>query len=333
MSLAHRVALTAGTVALSAILAHLPGVASSAQAGTLQLDKRGLMPAWIWIDGAEQGKLKNRKGMTLELENGEHEVWVAIERGGTVTRCHGLVDVPAPGATVEVTDMRGCEGLTEGFGHGANTAFRGTSVDFTMTNVEGWVQVDGGQPLSLPQMPFLLNLDPGTHTIVLWNDVHQTSVLDQGTVTLAKGQHLPVTCTPGGCMGFDAQPVIIQVNQVPVFQGSAPGIQVNVPGIQVNVPDVQIDTTVSGGSFQSSSSTSGGSVTTSGSSNMSCCVNDSYYSCPDADAVYQCSGAFMQCMMSCDMMDMDCPEQCMDSHPLDPSRCSRDMSMDNTCGE
>ena len=137
---------------------------STADAGSLTISKRGIMPAWAWVDGESQGKVRGRRPIEMELDSGEHEVWIAIERGGTVTRCFGLVDTTGPGVTVEVTDMRGCEGLGEGYGRDADSAFRGSSVDFTMTNVEGWVQVDGGQPLALPSMPFLLNLDPGTHT-------------------------------------------------------------------------------------------------------------------------------------------------------------------------
>jgi hypothetical protein len=254
-----------------------------------------------------------------------------------VTRCHGLVNVPGPGATVSITDMRGCEGLSEGYGDGADSAFRGSAVNFTLNNVDAWVQIDGGRALALPEMPFMLNLDPGTHTIVLWRDVMQESVYDQGSVTLAKGQFLPVTCTPGGCMGFDQAPQVIQVfNVTNVTAPADPGglnVNVTVPGLQMdlNMPaDVTLDvhtTGVTGGM------TSAPSSSPQGSTSGSCCVNGSYYDCPDADSVYQCSGAFMACMMSCGMMDFECPEQCTSSHPMDPSRCSRNGSQDNTCSQ
>lgn len=302
----------------------------TADAGTLNIEKRGMIPAFVWVDGESMGKVKKRKPVTVDVEPGEHEVWVSMERDGVVTRCHGLVDVPATGATVEVTDMSGCLTLREGFGYGANTAFRGSSVDFSMTNVEAWVQVDGGQPMALPQMPFLLNLDPGTHTIVLWRDNMQESVVDQGTVTLAKGQHLPVTCTPSGCMGFDAAPQVIQVFTIsgdPAPATGAPGIDIN-----VNIPGMTMGVNLPADSTSSSTMTPSGSSDKT-SSDMTCCVNDAFYDCPSASAVYQCSGAFMTCMVDCGMMDMDCPESCMDSHPLDPSACSRNPSRDNTCSQ
>jgi hypothetical protein len=329
--------LTLAAVALVASLA----TTQTADAGTLTIEKRGMAPAFVWVDGDSHGKVRNRRPVELEVEGGEHEVWVAIESGGTVTRCQGLVNVPGPGATVSITDMRGCEGLTDGYGEGAASAFRGSAVNFTLSNVDAWVQVDGGQALALPQMPFMLNLDPGTHTIVLWRDVMKESVIDQGTVTLEKGQFLPVTCTPGGCMGFDQAPQVIQVFNVTnvVAPDDSGGLNVN-----ITMPDVQLDMTMpadatldvhsSTSSSSSSSSSNGHSQSSSqGSSSGSCCVNGSYYECPTADAVYQCSGAFMSCMMSCGMMDFDCPDQCMSSHPMDPSSCSREYSKDNSCSQ
>ncbi len=324
------------TVAALALLASLTST-QTADAGTLTIEKRGMVPAFVWVDGDEHGKVRNRRPVELELDEGEHEVWVAMENGGTVTRCHGLVDVPGPGATVSITDMRGCDGLAEGYGDGAASAFRGSAINISLTNVDAWVQVDGGRPLALPQMPFMLNLAPGTHTIVLWRDVMQESVFDQGTVTLAKGQFLPVTCTPGGCMGFDQAPQVIQVfNVTNVAAPASPGglnINVNIPGLQmdVNMPaDTTLDVNTNG---STGGTTSAPSNSSQGNSAGSCCVNGSYFDCPDADAVYKCSGAFMACMMSCGMMDFECPEQCMSSHPMDPSQCSRNGSQDNTCSQ
>ena len=328
------------TVAALALVASLT-TTQTADAGTLTIEKRGIIPAFVWIDGDEHGKVRNRRPVELEVDEGEHEVWVAMENGGTVTRCHGLVNVPGPGATVSITDMRDCSGLSEGFGEGADSAFRGSAINFSLTNVDAWVQVDGGRPLALPQMPFMLNLDPGTHTIVLWRDVMQESVFDQGTVTLAKGQFLPVTCTPGGCMGFDQAPQVIQVFNVTNVTAPADAgglnINVNVPGLQMDM-NVPADTTVdihtsTAPDTKSPVSTGIWQNNSQSSSSGSCCVNGAYYDCPDGDAIYQCSGAFMACMMSCGMMDFDCPEQCMSSHPMDPSRCSRTGSQDNTCSQ
>ena len=313
-------------------------LSATASAGTLTIEKRGLMPGFVWVDGEEQGRTRNRRPMELELDAGEHEVWIAIERGGTVTRCYGLVDVPASGATVSLTDMHNCDGLRPGFGYGADSAFRGSSVDFTISGVEAWVQIDGSQQLALPSMPFLLNLDPGTHTIILWRDVSMTSVFDQGTVTLEKGERLPVTCTLGGCMGFNQPAQKIEIYTVIAPASSGISINVDMPSIDLNVtmPSVNMDVTTSSSSsttvngVQTSSSSSSQS---SGNANLSCCINGSYYECPTSDAVYQCSGAFMVCMMDCGMMDMDCPESCLNSHPMDPSQCSRTFSGDATCSQ
>lgn len=343
---------------LAAVLLAAPFVLtpSSAEAGTLRVQKKGMMPAIVWVDGISKGKIKKKKPLEMEVADGPHEVWVAIETGGTVTRCQGLVDVSGT-TTVDISDMGGCTNLRRGFGPPEQSVFRGSSIDFNITGVDAWVQVDGSQPLALPSMPFLLNLEPGTHTIVLWNDNFQTSVYDQGTVTLRAGERLAVTCTPGGCLGFDAPPQIIEVYTVPGVVIQAPpvapasgglGISINVPGVSIEAgvgadgsllgAGVSVDGAGFGGLAVGAGANGaavvvdgGGQSKSNGGSASSCCINGAYYTCPDADAVYKCSGAFMACMANCGMMDMECPTQCMESHPFDPSRCSRAPASDATC--
>ena len=64
----------------------------------------------------------------------------------------------------------------------------------------------------------------------------------------------------------------------------------------------------------------------------SCCINGAYYACPDMAAVNKCAPPELGgCMMNCDMMDMSCPDQCLQSYPPDPSSCSRDTSKDASC--
>jgi sulfur relay (sulfurtransferase) complex TusBCD TusD component (DsrE family) len=348
-----------------------------AHAGTLTVEKKGLMPALVWIDGTSKGKVKKKRPIVEEVNDGPHEVWVAVEQGGTVTRCHGMVDVRGS-TTVEVSDMGGCTNLRQGVGPQGATAFRGSTVDFSITGVDAWVQVDGGQPLALPALPFVLNLTPGTHTIVLWTDNFQTAVYDQGTVTLGPGQRLPVTCTPGGCIGFDAPPQIIQWYPMPTVVVQTPpappapgvGVQVNLPGVNIGV-GVSGDGTTVGGSVQvgavegaavvmpgmtAVAGPQGAAVSMPGmtavagpggavvggngtmvspgpmaSGEATCCINGAFYECPDADAVYQCSGAFMACMSACDFTDPSCADRCLRSHPFDPSRCQRTPSRDATC--
>lgn len=188
--------------------------------GTINIDKSGLAFVWGWIDGAPIGRVKGGKEpMSYPVEAGKHEVWLAWDEVGTVTQCHGLVDVVEGGATTVVAKMLKCEGLTAGLPNGP-TAFKGARVTFLLDSaVDAWVSVDGGQQLALPSVPFELNLAPGQHTIVLYTDVHQTAVFAQGVVTLDKGQEQRVQCTPGGCLGFD-QPAILILgwDQVPAIQ-------------------------------------------------------------------------------------------------------------------
>lgn len=195
-----------------------------AQAGELAVFKKFPFAVHTWVDGQSVGKVKNKKNPTvLELPAGPHEVWFAGEDTGTITLCHGMIDVPETGRAETWLGMGAtqfkCNNQQPGFPNGPS-AFKGSFVDFQVdSGVDAWVSIDGGQIFAFPSMPFELNLTPGTHTLVLYRDVHKSSVFDQGTVTLQAGQRLPVTCTTAGCLGFDAPPVVlVEYTQAPQIQ-------------------------------------------------------------------------------------------------------------------
>jgi hypothetical protein len=180
-----------------------------AQNGTLLIQKQGLFPTFVWVDGQPIGKVTKKKPVSLNLSPGLHEVWYAGDDQAVVTLCHGLVNVQNGGTATTLYRDRGCDGLSPGWPRG-RSAFKGSEVAFQIDDaVDAWVSIDGGPAMAFPNMPFMLNLAPGTHTFVLYNDVHQTSVFDQGTVTLRPGERLPLTCTVAGCVGFNIAPVLI----------------------------------------------------------------------------------------------------------------------------
>lgn len=323
-----------------AALVALAVAAPSLAAPTITIEKKGMYPNFIWLDGAPKGKVKNKKGMVLTVTPGMHELWVAYEDGATVTHCHGTVDVPEAGTFVGLK-MMGCDGLTLG-AIGEKTMFRGAKVQFSQNGeVDAWVSVDGGRSLAMGGSQVDLNLAPGQHNIVLYNDVMGETVFDQGSFTLGQGQTLPITCTPGGCMGWEVPPVVLVVVpsspliSIDINQGGS-ATQVNVGGMGISTSvdvtgmdmgDVDMSTSVTTTGTPTSTTTSGHG----GNADLTCCVNGAFYECPSADAVYTCTGAFMQCVMGCDMMDMECPSACEDKHPIDPSECSRTSGRDGEC--
>ncbi|MEN0065400.1 MAG: hypothetical protein AAGA48_24860 [Myxococcota bacterium] len=225
------------------------GLANADVPGTLILQKRGPLPVHAWVDAVSQGRVRTaRKAVPLSLAAGTHEVWLTADGPGVVTLCRGLVDVPAKGAvTVELqAGLTGlsCRGLREGWPDGP-TAFRGGFVDFRIdAAVDAWVSIDGGQPLAFPDAPFQLNLAPGSHTLVLFQDAVSGTVFDQGSVTLLPGQQLAVTCTRAGCVGFDAPPIFItEVYQHRDIVLATPGVAIDF-SLQVgtsDASDIQID--------------------------------------------------------------------------------------------
>ena len=71
-------------------------------------------------------------------------------------------------------------------------------------------------------------------------------------------------------------------------------------------------------------------ATTTESFSGSCCVQGAFYECPSLEAVDTCSGKFMTCTSGCGL-DMDCVERCSETHPIDPSGCSRAPARDGEC--
>lgn len=219
----------------------------SAQAGgegTILVQKQGLFPAYAWVDGQAVGKVKKRKPLQVRTSAGWHEVWYAADADGVVTLCHGLVHVDNGGSASPLYRDRGCEGLSSGWPDGPS-AFKGSEVRFRVDEaLDAWVSIDGGQPMALPDMPFSLNLAPGPHTFVLYDDVMDANVIDQGTVTLGPGEMIPVTCTVAGCLGFDQAPVfIVELQQAPAIQIATPGVSIDFSvsagpgGVAVGVDD------------------------------------------------------------------------------------------------
>ncbi|MEM6928968.1 MAG: hypothetical protein AAF602_18660 [Myxococcota bacterium] len=225
---------------------------SPAESGTLVLSRKGLVPVRAWVDGVARGPVRSaRKPLSLELPEGSHEVWFSADDPGVVTLCHGLVDVPAVGeVAAQVKAGLGglsCVGLRDGW-PGGPTAFRGAFVSFQVdVALDAWVSIDGGAPLAFPAGPFQLNLAPGPHTVVVYQDPDTQRVFDQGTVTLLPGQQLVVTCTTAGCLGFDVPPVFItEVYAQPELVLATPGVRIDfdldidAPGVRTSL-DVRVD--------------------------------------------------------------------------------------------
>jgi len=232
---------------LAAPLLAVPAHASEGE-GTILVQKQGLFPAYAWVDGQPVGKIKKRKPREVSVSAGWHEVWYAADSDGVVTLCHGLVRVENGGTATPLYRDRGCEGLSDGWPDGPS-AFKGAEVRFRVDgDLDAWVSIDGSQPFAFPDMPFSLNLAPGPHTFVLYDDVMDANVIDQGTVTLGPGEMIPVTCTVAGCVGFDQPPVfIVELREAPAIQIATPGVSIDVnigagptgAGMSVDVDDGQ----------------------------------------------------------------------------------------------
>lgn len=187
---------TVAALALSAL-----AFASSAEAGTLQLDKRGIAPAYVWIDGEPQGKLRKRDGMTIEnLPEGKHEVWVAWEQSGLQTRCFGVVEV-LEFATVNILD-RGCQGLQLDQ-MGDRTAFRGGFIEVSTDDTLEHMLLDGDRVTFT--FADRLNVAPGMHTLQFVREIGEEDVVVQaGMVNVQHGNRYPVMCSVLSCVGMDS---------------------------------------------------------------------------------------------------------------------------------
>lgn len=81
--------------------------------------------------------------------------------------------------------------------------------------------------------------------------------------------------------------------------------------------------------------TNGGAAPGGGetSSELSCCLNGQFFSCPTFGAVKQCAGDTAACLMGCqsDASPSACEDRCLAEHRPDPSACSREPSRDASC--
>ncbi len=259
----------------------------------ITVTKKGGTSLYAWLDGKPQGKVKG-KGLTLAVDSGSHEVWVARDEEGIWTFCYGLAD---KGSTVALSN-KGCEGLADGssdssFAKGAVASYKQAA------GVGGYVSIDGGRAFRAGAGKRELNLSPGPHTFVLSAEPAATNIYAQHTFDLAGDETVnSLTCSTAGCLGFKE------------------------PATPFTVVSVEPPTSDAG--------SSGGD--SAGSGGDYCCVNDAYYECPNAKEAYDCTGEFMACMLDCDITDPSCIETCDRDHPIDPSGCDRAPSRDGECG-
>ncbi len=180
----------------------LVGVSSPAWAGgTLVVEAKLTLPAFVWIDGAPVGKMKGSH--TAAVDAGVHEVWYAGDAEATTTYCHGTVTV-ADGATMTVS-AKGfkCAGLELGK-LGEKTAYKGATVRFRMGPGDDFaygVQVDGGYSWPISELR-TLNLTPGEHHLILGAGSDSDLIYDRGVVKMEQGGEVTVTCADTSCMGL-----------------------------------------------------------------------------------------------------------------------------------
>lgn len=178
-------------------------LSAPAVAGTLTVEKKGIQPAHVFVDGAPQGKLKKKEPLTVELEPGVHEVAASFDENGTLLRCIGTVTI-AGGATTALIRDAGCEGLGQGAAPGGTIA-RGGFVAVKGDAAGGkWLTIDGGEQVVVPHggAGITLNLTAGRHVLVLTEDVHGAQVACQGQVAVSAGATSPLVVTTSGCVGF-----------------------------------------------------------------------------------------------------------------------------------
>lgn len=198
--------------ATSMLLALLASPALAGGTITFRGPGTGMEAPHAFIDGDHVGQVRQgRKGLAVVATSGAHEVWLAHDEAGVITWCRGVVQVPADGdvavslAKAREADLT-CQG-TQAVRHDDPSASQGASVAFALTRGLGpWLSVDGASPTALPKRPFLLNLAPGPHDIVLFEDVQEDVVIARERVELTQGDALWVACTIGGCTGLRTQP-------------------------------------------------------------------------------------------------------------------------------
>lgn len=267
------------------------GTSSERDLEAVTLEKKGMLRNWVWIDGAEQGRLTNRRAMSLPVAAGPHEVWVSASEDGVWTWCHGLVE---QGGLVEVT-MGGCSGLTPGL-PAEGSFYRGATVVFAQTpEVMGAVSIDSGPTFTPGASRYELNLSPGSHVFALYGDPLRATTYAQGTFTAQGGA---VTCSSLGCVGLDQPPV---------------------PFTPVSQRTTGAPAAASGGGGGGE----GGDYCCVNDAFYACPTASAAYDC--TGAFMACLGG---CDL---FTDPSCMETCSESHPIDPSGCERASSRDGQC--
>jgi len=179
-------------------------LATTSHAGTVTLQKKGLMPAHVWVDGKLQTELK-RGELVVEIGDGPHEVAITQDETGFFLRCATEL---SPGASLEVKDA-GCTDLPQSK-RTADTVIRGAIIRLSGPDVNGqWVTLDDvKRPYVMTPFGTWLNVQPGVHTLILAEDGMGNGVRCQGQLSAPAGGSASLTVTTAGCVGF-AVPVLM----------------------------------------------------------------------------------------------------------------------------
>ena len=170
---------------------------SAAFAGEVRIDKRGMLPAYVAVDGELLGRAGKKDHAVLSLADGLHELWFTRDAEGVFTACRGVVQVGTEPALVAVGDGR-CDGL-DPIGVGPATWGRGAALRLEGDG-EAWVAIDGGRPLTW-LAGLEANLAPGAHMVAVTGD--GSSSICHGRVTLDPGETSTFVLAGRSCTGFD----------------------------------------------------------------------------------------------------------------------------------
>ncbi len=188
----------------------LMGLAGTADAAEVTINKKGLEFAFVHIDGVAHGKTTKKAPVVTELEPGPHEFWVSNDEAGVFVRCRGIAEVGASGLALLVKDS-GCDGLKAGDSP-AGTRARGATLHVSGPAVSGqWIGVDGGRSIVSNHKGLTVDLAPGQHALIVADDVSSKIITCKGTLTVAAGEKKTLVITEAGCVGFDQPDVNINI--------------------------------------------------------------------------------------------------------------------------
>lgn len=178
----------------------------SASADEIVVERGGLFPVEVWVDGQHRGRLKGRRPLKLTVAPGEHEVWIARDAENRMVRCYGLADVQGElSLWIKANDEDGtCDGLRPGRGPEGATAWAGAMFELRMQEVTRWVTLDT-HPATLPVGVYRWNLRPGMHQLNVYSEPFRKTVSVSRTFTVHRDRLLQVTCEKGRCLGFTSE--------------------------------------------------------------------------------------------------------------------------------